>query len=138
MEPTLYEAGPQRPGGNFHTQMSGRLARIADLLNRTRLVYKNAGVPVDGVHVVVGMTGTGDPYLFSVLGHRRNEVGGMELGIFSGDEDFIEGVRTRMETNLPPWVEVGETHKLKVWRLEGIYALMTERRRPVNVLYRRL
>ncbi len=132
LEPTLYEVNGSEsvgPEDNFHVQMTARLARVVGLLNRTRLVYRNAGIVAKGgVHTVVGITYTQDPYLFSVLGHARNEVGGVELGIFSSDSDFVNGVRTRMETNLPSWIEAGDPRGLELWQMEGVYALISKHR----------
>ncbi|MBI3413430.1 MAG: hypothetical protein HY051_05125 [Candidatus Aenigmarchaeota archaeon] len=101
---------------------------------RTKLVYIDAGKPAaaHGVHVIVGISGIGEPYLFSVLDHGRNEVGGVELGIFSDDSDLVDGVRARTETGLPPWIEVGETKNLKVWKLEDVYTIVSKRRALVN------
>ncbi len=75
LEPTLYEVKGSESVGqadNFYVQMTARLARVVDLLNRTRLVYKSAGrIKRGGVHVVVGVTSLQDPYLFSVLGQAK-------------------------------------------------------------------
>jgi len=144
--PTLSAASAYEPNPttSFPREMRGRLLRVRRLLNNTNLLklpldYNEAE---DGVHTVVGITRYGEPYLLRRLlysGKVEQQgdlemvsvgqgLGQVEVGIFSGDRDFVDGVRTRMESNLPPWILVDKTRRLQVWGMEDVYAIILRRR----------
>ncbi len=144
--PTLFVASAYEPNPttSFPREMRVRLLRLRRLLNNTYLLelqpdYNEAD---EGVQTVVGITRYGEPYLLRrVLYSGKVEqqgdlevvsagqgLGEVEVGIFSGDRDFVDGIRTRMETGLPPWIVVEKTSRLQVCAIEDLYAISLRKR----------
>jgi len=128
--PTLSAASAYEPNPttSFQREMRVRLLRVRQLLDNTDLLelppdYNEAE---DGVHTVVGITRYGEPYLlrrllYSGKVEQKGDLevvsvgqglGQVEVGIFSGDREFVYDVKTRMEIGLPPWIVVGKTRRL--------------------------
>lgn len=130
---------------NFSTEMRRRLLLVMNLLQRTELLKLAPTLNLSqegGLYSAAGRTRYGEPYFFKKLAysgvayqHGNVEVLGadgriseLELGIFSGDRDFVEGVKTRMEFDLPAWIATGETQRLYIWEMEDVYAIASRSR----------
>ncbi len=136
---------------DFNREMTKRLLQISELLGRAELFpiaqYESPDKPVYGVrtgntglYTVVGKTPYGDSFLMSRLIHEgstrragglellKDRLGEVELGIFSGDREFVDCVKSRMEYRLPPWIESGKTKKLELWTMEDNYAIALSKR----------
>ena len=140
--PALYGAREYEkvnPEENFHLEMARRLLSVKNSIDHTKLLRIDSSTTFSWsgpIVSVVGITRHGDPYLFRRLyhsGRTKNDgtlelldaegaMGEVEVGIF-GDPDFVSGVKARMETSLPPWIETGETRRLYVWKMEDVYAI---------------
>lgn len=131
---TSYE-NPDRP--RYHLKNEGG----TQVIEKTECIL-NYGVRTDntGLYTVIGKTPYGDHFLLSRLIHAgpaqrvgkldllRDELGEVELGIFSSDHGFVDCVRSRMEYGLPQWIENSEPKKLGLWVMEENYAIALKRR----------
>lgn len=117
---------------------------MLNLVNGTQVLQYVSGYGLlqkGGEYTAVGTTKQGDPYLIRGVHHSGNvevcgdfetiaegDIRDVELGIFSGDRGFVDGVKARMETGLPDWIAKLEAQRLFVWSLEDVYAIAARRK----------
>lgn len=145
--PSLSTAGKYEtisPAASFETEIRKRVLKVMGLVRDTWItlpVRPHNIFERTGAYALVGVTRSREPYLLSGLHHagkkvtigdfeifEDGELGEMELGVFSGDSDFVHGVKARMETDLPPWIVAREAEELYVWQMEEVYAIASRRR----------
>ncbi len=131
------------PLQNFHREMSGRLLTVKAALERTKMLPLEPDTPIlwEGpVCTIIGIASDGHPYLFrrfyssgktktdgsfELIG-AEGAMAAVEVGIF-GERGFVDGVRSRVETNLPAWINRGAVSELYVWEMEDNYAIAMRR-----------